>query len=116
MTQVLLLLLSCGIVCGFDIIATTHPTLVRRRAPAVVAVSSWYDSGIRLDASAGSIDIYAAPSPAAPPTAPPRETANEAWAKAPEGSFLSPALLAGIFALGLSIRFVIFGPDGPKFF
>ena len=44
--------------------------------------------------------------------APARETAEEAWSKAPEGSFLSPAVIAGLAAVSLGIRFVVFGPDG----
>mmetsp|Transcript_48985 Transcript_48985/g.138555 ORF Transcript_48985/g.138555 Transcript_48985/m.138555 type:complete len:143 (-) Transcript_48985:442-870(-) len=43
---------------------------------------------------------------------PARETAEEAWSKAPEGSFLSPAVIAGLAAVSLGIRFVVFGPDG----
>ena len=38
-----------------------------------------------------------------------RETAEEAWAKAPEGSFLSPALLAALFLTSLCIRFFVLG-------
>ena len=38
-----------------------------------------------------------------------RESAEEAWAKAPEGTFLSPALLFAVFLTGLTIRVVVFG-------
>ena len=38
-----------------------------------------------------------------------RETAEEAWEKAPEGSFLSPALLAALFLVGLCFRFFVIG-------
>ena len=47
--------------------------------------------------------------PTAEVTSSSRESAEEAWAKAPEGTFLSPALLFAVFLTGLTIRVVVFG-------
>jgi hypothetical protein len=104
-------------------------------------VQSWYDRGIRLDEVEGSVDIFAPPAETPEqkqarrilrePKAKcrvrltdsscaafcqVRETVEEAWAAAPEGSFLSPSLAMGIFAVGLTIRYFVFGPQGPQFF
>ena len=48
--------------------------------------------------------------PPALPTKPQqRQTSEEAWEKAPEGSFLSPALAAGLIVLGMALRQVLIG-------
>lgn len=86
-----------------------------RAAPIVLQVKSWFDQGIRLDEEKGSIDIFALPPRAAAPAAPQRESVEEAWERAPEGSFLSPAKIAGLLFVSLSLRFLLFGADGPKF-
>ena len=58
------------------------------------------------------------PSEDAPTTvdAPTRETADEAWAKAPEGSFLSPAVVGALFLTSLCIKLFVLGGDGPPSF
>ena len=43
------------------------------------------------------------------PPAPKRETAEEAWEKAPEGSFLSPALAGALVLSGMLLRSVLLG-------
>ena len=54
-------------------------------------------------------DIDAAPTPE-------RETAEEAWARAEEGSFLSPVLVAGLVAVSMIVRQTVFGGDSPIHF
>ena len=87
------------------IIGTPTKFAQASRAQPVVAVESWYDSGVRLPSQQ-------APESASPAT-PARETAEEAWAKAPEGSFLSPALAAGLLALGISIKIFVLEGGSP---
>ena len=44
-----------------------------------------------------------------PSSVAPHSQPEKAWAKAPEGTFLSPALLFAVFLTGLTIRVVVFG-------
>ena len=45
-----------------------------------------------------------------------RETVEEAWNKAPEGSFLSPALVAGLVLTGIAVKVTVFGGGSPVSF
>jgi hypothetical protein len=76
------------------------------RARTIVAVDSWYDSGVRLSSQQPASNSAAAETPT-------RETAEEAWAKAPEGSFLSPALAAGLLAIGLALKIFVLEGGSP---
>lgn len=51
----------------------------------------------------------------AAPKAADRETADEAWAKAPEGSFMSPALGGALVLTGMLLRTVLFSGDSSPF-
>jgi len=75
------------------------------RARTIVAVDSWYDSGVRLSSQQPASNSAAAETPT-------RETAEEAWA-APEGSFLSPALAAGLVAIGLALKIFVLEGGSP---
>ena len=96
-------------------VVASHRPLLRSRASTIAMddVKSWYDRGIRLDGARGSRDLYAAP-PAPPP--PPRESAEEAWASAEEGKFMSPALAAGLIFVGLAVKTFVFGGQSPVSF
>ena len=92
--------LSVGVSPTMRYSPLSHP-----RARPIVTVDSWYDSGIRLTSEQS-------PKPTTS-EAPKRETAEEAWARAPEGSFLSPALAAGLVATGLAIKVFVLEGGSP---
>ena len=79
-------------ICGQQ--RTSADCTAARQVINVVLVESWYDQGIRLSSDSSL-------------KAPQRETAEEAWAKAPEGSFLSPALVVGLIAAGVAIKVLV---------
>lgn len=68
------------------------------------------DSG---DDDASGDDAAAAPEDTRPSVPPQRETAEEAWARAEEGSFLSPALVVGLVLTSLVLKVVVLGGESP---
>lgn len=99
--SILLLCLIAAQSSGFVVSSARLPTARQRvKVINVVLVESWYDQGIRLSSDSS-------------PKAPQRETAEEAWAKAPEGSFLSPALVVGLIAAGVAIKVLVLEGGSP---
>ena len=96
----LLLLVAVCETTSFVAIAP-RPSLLRTRMPAMQADEP------------PPVGDAPAPGDGDAPAPKVRETAEEAWEKAPDGSFLSPALIAGLVVTSMIIREVAFGGASP---